>query len=132
MTEHPNAALHQKAHNAAHTGDMNTLTEMTAENVVWHSPGRSPISGDFHGRDAVMSQFFGKMAQLSDGTAGFEDFQNYFGTDDHSVALFRWTATRNGNTKVYKVCEVIRWRNGQIAEEWAYYDDQYELDAFWS
>lgn len=72
------------------------------------------------------------MAELSDGTAGFEDIQNYFGADDQSVALFRWTATRNGITKVYRVCEVIRWENGQIAEEWGYYTDQYEVDEFWS
>lgn len=132
MTEHPSVVLHQNVHQAAETGDMDTLAGMFADDVVWHSPGRNLVSGDFHGRDEVFDKFFGKMAELSAGKSGFEDIQRYFGSGDHSVALFRWTATRNGITKVYKVCEVIRWRDGQIAEEWHYYDDQYEMDAFWS
>jgi ketosteroid isomerase-like protein len=134
MEENSTVALHKQVHKAAYIGDMETLAEMIAEDVVWHSPGRSLIAGDFHGRDTVFAQFFGTMAELSDGTSGFEDFQNYtyFGSGDHSAALFHWTATRNGKTRVYPVCEVIRWRNGQIAEEWGYYDDQYGLDAFWS
>lgn len=132
MTENSNVALHKKIHQAALNGDMQTLTDMIAEDVVWHSPGRNHVSGDFHGREAVMRHFFGGMAELSEGTAGFEDFQAYFGSDDYSAALFRWTATRRGKTMVYPVCEIIRWQEGQVAEEWGYFDDQYALDAFWS
>ena len=134
MTENRNVTWHKKAHQAAHTGDMKTLTEMIADDAVWHSPGRSSISGDFHGREAVMGQFFGKMAELSGGTAGFEDIENhtYFGSGDHSGAFFRWTATRDGQTAACPVCEVIRWREGQIVEEWGFYDDQYAWDALWS
>jgi ketosteroid isomerase-like protein len=134
MTENTNISFHKKAHQAAHTGDIKTLTKIIAEDVVWHSPGRSSISGDFHGREAVLAQFFGKMAELSGGTAGFEDIQNhtYFGSGDHSAAFFRWTAARNGNSEAYLVYEVIRWRDGRIAEEWAFYDDQYTWDALWS
>lgn len=59
MAEHPNALLHRKVHEAADKGDMGTLAAMIAEDVVWHSTGRNPVSGDFHGRDAVFAQFFG-------------------------------------------------------------------------
>lgn len=132
MTENTSAALHKKIHQAALDGDMETLTNMIADDVVWHSPGRSPVAGDHHDRESVLTQFFGKMAELSDGTAGFEDIQTYFGSGAYSAALFRWKATRNGETLVYPVCEVIRWRDGQIAEDWAYLQDLYEIDAFWS
>jgi ketosteroid isomerase-like protein len=134
MTENTSVALHRKVHQAAHTGDMKTLTEMIAGDVVWHSPGRSAISGNFHGREAVMAHFFGKMAELSGGTAGFEDIENntYFGSGDHSAAFFHWTAVRDGNSETYPVYEVIRWRDGQIVEEWGFYDDQYGWDALWS
>ena len=53
MSEHTNVALHRKVHEAFSRGDMDTLTEMIAEDVVWHSPGKSQISGDFRGREAV-------------------------------------------------------------------------------
>lgn len=132
MAEQTSAALHKKAHNAAETGDMETLTNMMAEDIVWHSFGKSLIAGDYHGRDAVMGQFFGKMAELSDGSAGFKDVQHYFGSGDYSAAFFHWTATRNGQIGVFPVCEVIRWRDGQIVEDWGFVADQYGWDAFWS
>ena len=132
MSEHPNAALHRKAHETFSKGDMNILTEMTAEDTVWHSPGKSLISGEFRGREAVFEGFFAKMDELSGGTAKFVEHQNYLGDDEHSVALFRFGATRSGKTLEVGVCEVIRWRSGQIAEEWTYLDDQYQWDVFWS
>ena len=132
MAEHPNVALHKKAHEAFSTGDMELMTELMAEDTVWHSPGKSPIAGDFHGRDTVFAKFFGKMDELSGGTAKFVEHYDYLGSDEHSVALFQWAATRSSHTLICRVCEVIRWKNGQIAEDWAYYDDQYGWDEFWS
>ena len=132
MSEQSNVALHRKAHDAFSRGDMDTLTEMTAEDTVWHSPGKSLISGEFRGREAVFEEFFGKMDELSGGTAKFVEHQDYLGNDEHSVALFRFAATRSGKTLEFNVCEDIRWRNGQIVEEWTYLDDQYGWDALWS
>ncbi len=132
MAEHPSAALHRRAHEAAARNDLETLSSMIAEDAIWHSPGKSPVSGDFRGRDAIFEGFFGKMDELSGGTAGFVETHEYFGMDDRSVALFRWGATRNGKTADFGVCEVIRWRDGQIVEDWAYYEDQYGWDEFWS
>ena len=43
----------------------------------------------------------------------------------------RWRAVRNWNSEAYSVYEVIRWRDGRISEEWAFYDDQYAWDALW-
>ncbi len=132
MSEHPNVALHRKAHEAFAKGDMDTLTKMIAEDVVWHSYGKSQISGDFRGREAVFGGFFAKMNELSGGTAKFVEHYDYLGSDKHSVALFRFGATRSGRTFEFRVCEVIHWRNGQIAENWGYVEDQYGCDEFWS
>ena len=65
MAEHPNAALHRKGHEAFSKGDMATLTELIAENTLWHTAGRSPIAGDCQGRDAV----FAFLAKLENGGA---------------------------------------------------------------
>ncbi len=132
MSQLANAALHRKAHEAFSRGDMDGLGEMIAEDTVWHSPGKSLISGEFRGREAVFGEFFAKMNGLSDGTAGFVEHQDYIGNDERSVALFRFGATRNGKTMEVSVCEVILWRGGQCVEEWSYCDDQYGWDAFWS
>jgi len=111
---------------------MDTLTGMTAEDTVWHSPGNSKVSGEFRGREAVFGEFFGKMDELSSGTAKIVEHKDYLGNDEHSVALFRFGATRNGEAMEVGVCEVIRWRDGQCVEEWSYLDDQSQWDAFWS
>ncbi len=132
MSEHPNVALHRKAHAAFSRGDMDMLTQMIAEDTVWHSAGKSLISGDFRGREAVLGGFFAKLDEVSGGTAKFVEHQGYLGNGEHSVALFRFAATRSDKTSEFRVCEVIRWRSSQIVEEWLYYDDQYGWDAFWS
>jgi len=132
MSEQSNETLHRKAHEAFSRGDMDTVTEMIAEDIVWHSPGKNLISGVFRDREAVFGKFFAKMDDLSGGTAQIAEHQGYLGNDEHSVALFRYDATRNGKTMEFRVCEVIRWRSGQVVEEWTYLDDQYQWDAFWS
>lgn len=132
MSEQSNAALHRKAHEAFSRRDMDTLTDMTSEDTVWHSPGQSLISGEFRGREAVFEKFFAKMDELSDGTAKFVEHRDYFGNDEHSLALFRFSATRKGKTLEGRICEDILWRDGQIVEERTYVDDQYQWDAFWS
>ncbi len=72
------------------------------------------------------------MDELSGGTAKFVGQPDYLWNDEHSVALFRFAATRGDTTMETRVCEVIRWRSGQIVEEWLYSDDQYGWDEFWS
>lgn len=49
MVDHPNAELLRKGYEAFDKGDMAVLTELFAENVVWHAPGDSPISGEHRG-----------------------------------------------------------------------------------
>ncbi len=132
MSGQSSAALHRKAHEAFARRDMDMLTKMTTDDTVWHSPGKSLISGEFHGRDAVFEDFFAKMDELSGGTANITEQNDYLGTDEHSVALFRFSATRSGKTMEVNVCEEIRWHNGKIVEEWTYLDDQYGWDEMWS
>lgn len=85
--------------------------------AVFHGPGKSLISGEFHSLDAVCSRFFAKMDELSDGTGKIAEQQDYLGNSKRSVALFRYDASRNGKSTRFSVCELIPWRSGQIVEE---------------
>ena len=131
MAEHPNAELHRKGHEAFTRLDMDTLAELFAEDTVWHMPGRSQVSGDLVGREAVFG-FFNKLGELSDGSLAISEEHDFLGTDDHSVALFRVTAQRNNKTLESNLIEVVHWRNGQIVENWTSFEDQYAWDEFWS
>jgi ketosteroid isomerase-like protein len=52
-----NAEVVRRGSVAFNAADIATLSELMDENVSWHTPGRSPIAGDYLGRDAVFGQF---------------------------------------------------------------------------
>ena len=130
MAEHPNAALLRRGHRAFSAGDQATLAEVIAKNVLWHTAGKAPISGDYQGRQAVFG-FFAKLAELSNGTLTIED-QDFLASEDRAVALFKIKATRAGKTLDADYCEVVRVHNDQAVEEWNFAYDQYTFDDFWS
>ena len=131
MADHPNAALHRRAHEAFSSQDMDTLIQLIAEDTVWHIPGRNQLSGDLIGRDAVLG-FFQRAGALSERNLVIVGVHDFFGIDDRSVALVRVTAERNGKTLEGNLIEVVHWRDGQMSENWHAVGDQYAWDEFWS
>ena len=130
MAEHPNAAVLRKAYDAFAKGDMATLAELFAEDVVWHLPGRNPVSGVHRGRDAVFAAF-AKFFELSGGTLKLDD-HTILADDEHAVALNRATASRQGRHLDLLGADVFHVRNGRIVEFWAFSEDQRIDDEFWS
>jgi hypothetical protein len=129
MAEHPNVSLHRKGHDAFRSGDIDTLSGLFAEDTVWHWPGRSEFGGEFRGRDAIL-ELLGRFGQRADALE-FVD-QEFLANDTHTSALSHMKATREGNTLEFDLCEVVRWRDGQVAEEWLLIDDQYAFDEFFA
>jgi ketosteroid isomerase-like protein len=82
------------------------------------------------GRERVF-EFFAKLAEATDGSFALTD-RDLTESHEHSVALVRVEAERGGRRLDANAGEVVRWRNGQIAEEWAIYGDQYAADEFFS
>ena len=64
MAEHPNVARVRAGYAAFATGDFAVLTDLFAEDLVWHVGGRSQIAGEYRGRDAVFA-LLGKIEQRS-------------------------------------------------------------------
>ena len=52
-----NADLVRRGYAAFSAGDMATLTEVFAEDAVWHVPGDGGLAGDKKGRDACFAYF---------------------------------------------------------------------------
>ena len=130
MAEHPNVALLRKGYDAFAKGDMPTLTDVFAEDVVWHLPGRNPVSGVHRGREAVFAGF-AKFFELSGGTLKLDD-HTILGDDDHAVALNRATASRAGKKLDLLGVDVYHIRNGKVTEFWSFSEDQRIDDEFWS
>lgn len=52
--EHPNAMVMREFFAAFGAADRDRLGELRAADLVWHFPGHSPISGDWHGVDGLV------------------------------------------------------------------------------
>ena len=130
MAEHPNVSLLKKGYEAFATGDMATLRELFADDIVWHVSGASPLAGDHSGREAVFA-FFSRSAELSGGTLRIE-LHDVLANDEHAVALARETASRQGKRLNAREADVYHVRNGKVTEFWSFAEDQRLTDAFWT
>jgi ketosteroid isomerase-like protein len=130
MTDHPNLVLIQRGYAAYGAGDMDTINELFADDVVWHVAGRSPLAGDYAGKEQVFG-FFGKLQALSDGTSAVE-VHDLLANDEHGVAIVTESATRNGQTHRGRATHVFHLLDGKVTEFWDAQVDQYAADEFWS
>ena len=130
MAEHPDAQLVRQGYDAFIAGDMEWLNEHLAENIVWHVPGNNVLSGDYRGREEVLS-FFARSVQAA--IPSF-DVHDVVASDEHTIALLniRFTRTDNGQTLDSRSVQVFHIENGKVTEQWLHPDDIYANDEFWS
>jgi hypothetical protein len=130
MADHPNAALLRKGYAAFAAGDMATITDLFAEDCVWHVPGRNQLSGDHRGRDAVFAAF-AKSAALTGGTFKIE-VHDVVANDEHAVALTQATGSREGKRYDSRDVDIYHVKDGRVTEFWSFSEDQRIADEFWS
>ena len=127
---HPNEDLVRRGYAAFGTGDMATLRELFADDLVWHVGGRSPITGDYKGKDEVLG-FFAKLAERAGGTFRV-DIHDVLANDEHVVALVKVTGEREGKTLSDSGAQVFHVQGGKVSESWFHPGDAYAWDEFWS
>jgi len=123
MAEHPNAAVIRNLYGIA--GGPDAVAHLFHPDVVWHLPGRNPMSGNHVGRDAVlaaMRYFDGVQLEVHDIVAN----------DEHAVALLQASGERKGKRYRALEADIFHVRDGKIAEFWSFSEDQLLTDEFWS
>lgn len=90
---HPNEDLVRRGYAAFGSGDMAKLRELFADDLVWHVGGRSPIAGDYKGKDEVL--VCTRLAERAGGALRL-DVHDVLANDEHVVALVKVTAEREG------------------------------------
>ena len=131
MSDHPNVDLSRRGYAAFGAGDMETLTELIAEDAVWHLGGRNDLSGDYKGRQAVFG-LFAEIGERSEGTFAIE-IHDILANDDHAVVLSSISgAGSHGRTVSANTSDVAHIRNGQIVEFWTMSSDPYAWDEYFS
>ncbi len=128
---HPNEAVVRKGYEAFSKGDIETLqNEIFTDDIVWHVPGRNPLSGDYKGIGEVLG-YFGQLGELTGGSFQVT-LEDVLANDERTVALHHVTGTREGKTLDADEVLVFRFRGDKVSEAQGYSGDQHAVDQFWS
>lgn len=109
--------------------DLDGIAAVMDESVLWHIPGRHPLSGTKNGRDEVLAFF----AEL--GSAGFKADPIYFGADENYVVdIHRGWSNAEGKPNVDTTWALVyRIEDGKIVEATNLSGDQDAANTFfWS
>ena len=126
MAEHPNVARLKDGYAAFAKGDLAGLNDLFAEDLLWHTGGRSQVAGDYRGREAVYG-LVGKLMEITDGSFRL-DLHAVFADDEHGVALVAATASRGGRSITVNEAHVFHLRDGKVVEFWDAFTDQNAID----
>ena len=130
---HPNEQRLRDGFEAFSKGDLDTLrNEYFTPDVVWHSPGRNQLAGDYKGIDQVMG-LFGRLFELTGGTFR-QDLHDVLANDEHGIVLATASAEREGG-KTLRSNGVLVFnldQDGKTTEAWLHPEDQYAVDEFFS
>jgi uncharacterized protein len=126
VAEHPNVTRINEGYAAFAKGDFAALTDLFAEDLLWHVPGRNQLSGDYHGREAVFG-LFGKLMEVTEGSFHL-DVHAVLADDQHGVAMVITSASRGGQSIEIKDVNVMHLSDGKVVEFWTASTDQYTFD----
>ena len=112
-------------------GDMNTVGALLADDVVWHQPGTSHLSGTYRGKDNVF-EHLGKFMALSSNSFRVDQVGTVMANGDLVTAKLHFVAVRPDRALSMNGVDLMRIEAGQIKEMWLFSEDQAAEDSFWS
>jgi ketosteroid isomerase-like protein len=130
MTEHPNVQHLRDGYVAFGKGDLVALRDLMTDDVRWHVPGHTALSGTYEGQTAVF-EFFGRVLQLTEGSFRVEPL-TLLADDHYGAAPVRITAHRGDRHLDVMNIQAGRLRDGRVAEFWDTSTDPDAVEAFWA
>ena len=102
---------------------------LLADDVVWHWPGRSSVSGDYRGRQAAL-ELLGGFRKLTEDRLTVEPIDILEG-ESHLMSFTHITAEREGQKLDVIMADAMRFGpDGPVVEYWTLSNDQAAVDAF--
>jgi ketosteroid isomerase-like protein len=129
-TAQVNADLIRRAYDAFSRGDMEGAFAVFAKDILWHIPGRGPLSRDYRGHAEVQG-FFQHFMELSSGTFRLQ-VDHILAEGDLVVVLCTDSAQRGDHSWSSPQVHVWTIRDGYAAIFRQYQGDQQTEDEFWS
>lgn len=127
---HENEGRLREGFAAFQRGDLDTVKGFFADDIIWHVPGKSPVSGDYKGVEEVLG-FFAKTMEMTGGSFKL-DVHDILANDEHGAALITTSGERDGKTLTARGVQVVHLTNGKVTESWFHPEDLYSVDEFWS
>jgi uncharacterized protein len=102
---------------------------LLADDVVWHWPGRSSVSGDYRGRDEAL-RLLGGFRELTGDRLTVEPIDILEG-EDHLMSFTHVTAEKEGDRLDVMMADAMRFgEDGRVVEYWTLSNDQAAVDRF--
>ena len=127
-----NKQVVQAFYDAGARGDMDACFALLADDIEWTNIGSTKFSGTYTGKQALVEQLLGPLfGQLKAGISS--SIENMIAEADFVVAQTTGTAeTHDGKPYNNSYCQVIRVREGKIAEVKEYFDTELTSSVFGS
>lgn len=131
MSDAKNIEIVQNYVDSLSKGDMEKVGQLLADDVIWHQPDSSHLSGLYSGKQKVFAHL-GKFMELSDNTFRVNKVQSVMANGNMVAATLHFMAERPGRKLSMDGIDVMRIDGGKIKEVWLLSNDQAAEDAFWS
>jgi uncharacterized protein len=128
---HPNEELVRRGYEAFSKGDMDTMAQIMASDVVHRVPGNNRFSGELKGQDEVFG-YYGALGEETGGTFKAELQEVRVEGDDTVVTRHHHTGQRGGKTLDDMETLTFTISDGKITELSEQPDDQAAMDDFWA
>jgi hypothetical protein len=127
---HPNEELIRRGYEAFANGDIQTLSELFDDDIVWCARGDTPLAGDYRGQEAVFG-LFGRLTQLTGGTFTLQ-IEDVVANDERVAVMATSHATIEGLGVMDRQCAVYTVRDGKVTRAEFYFEDPTETNRLLS
>lgn len=124
-----NIEMTRRGYQAFNEGHLDEAMATIHDEILWHNGGDNPIAGEFRGKEAV-TEMLARFGQITEGT--YEaDIHDVLASEEHTVVIGTYTATRHGRTHSSRFVDVIHPApDGRAKEFWRFFDDVAAEDEF--
>lgn len=125
-----NKQIVEAFYEAGAKGDMDACFAFLADDITWTNIGSTKFSGTYSGKQALVEQLLGPLfGQLKAGISSV--IENMIAEGEFVVAQTAGTAeTTDGKPYNNSYCQVMKVRDGQIAEVKEYFDTELTSRVF--
>jgi uncharacterized protein len=130
MTAEQNVDVVNRLISAYAEADIAAIDQLLTDDVVFHVPGRHPLSGTYVGKAEVFG-YMGQIAALSESAKGGFEVHSVTGDDEHAVSLMTGTIEHDGVRFVRPTVHVFHVNGARVTEFWEASLAQHAEDQFW-